>query len=85
MKSKGEAHESLSLMLKRDGVPPVICVDGSKDQRQGRFASKCRDTDCHLIATEPYSPLMNAAEGCVRYVKQGSSRKMLISGSPRRV
>ena len=85
MKSKGEAHESLSLLFKRDGVPPKICCDNAKEQALGRFAAKCRETDCHLVTTEPYSPWMNAAEGCVKHIKQGSSRKMLISGTPRRL
>ena len=76
---------NLSLLFKRDGVPPQICTDGSKEQRLGRFGAKCKEADCHLVATEPYSPWMNAAEGCVKHVKQGSSRKILLSGAPRRM
>ena len=85
MRNKSDAHETLSLMFQRDGVPPRICIDGSKEQSLGSFGKKCKEADCHLVNTEPYSPWMNAAEGCVKHVKQGSSRKMMMSGSPMRL
>ena len=31
MDKKGNAHEALSLLFQRDGVPPKMIVDGSKD------------------------------------------------------
>jgi hypothetical protein len=31
MKRKGDAHETLSLLFHRDGVPPVMIMDGSKE------------------------------------------------------
>ena len=37
MKEKSEAHETLSLMFKRDGVPPRMIVDNSKEQSLGEF------------------------------------------------
>jgi hypothetical protein len=30
--------------------------------------------------TKPYSPWQQAAEGCIRELKRGSSRKMLQTG-----
>jgi hypothetical protein len=33
--------------------------------------------------TEPYSPWQQAAEGCIREIKRGSSRKMIRTGSPK--
>jgi len=33
--------------------------------------------------TEPYSPWQQAAEGCIREVKQGSLHKMISTGSPK--
>ena len=35
MKSKGDAHENLSLFFKRDGVPPKMVMDVSEDQTLG--------------------------------------------------
>ena len=32
MKSRGDAHENLSLFFKRDGVLPKMVIDGSKEQ-----------------------------------------------------
>ena len=38
MKKKVEAHEALSIMFQRDGVPPQMIVDGSKEQMRGDLA-----------------------------------------------
>ena len=54
MKRKGDAHEVLSLMFHRDGVPPTIMIDKSKEQSQGKFAKKCREADCHLTTALVY-------------------------------
>ena len=85
MARKSEAHETLSILFKRDGVPPKIVADNSKEQSFGNFARKCREADCHLVNTEPHSPWMMAAEGCIKELKPGSSWKMLKSGSPKRL
>ena len=37
MKRKGNAHESMSLLFKRDGVPPKMLMDGSKEETLGSF------------------------------------------------
>ena len=58
MKLKSEAHETPALLFKRDGVPPKIVVDNSKEQTLGRFKKKCKEADCHLVTTEPYCPWM---------------------------
>ena len=31
MSKKGDSHEALSLLFQRDGVPPKMIVDGSKE------------------------------------------------------
>jgi hypothetical protein len=77
MTRKGEAHETLSLLFHRDGVPPTMVLDGSKEQCHGDFKRKLREADCHLRQTEPYSPWHQAAEGCICELKRGVSRKML--------
>ena len=83
LRAKSEAHESLSLLFKRDGVPPEMIMDGSKEQTQGIFKRKLREADCHQRQIEPYSPWMNAAEACIRELKRGSTRKMIRTGSPK--
>ena len=50
MRLKKDAHETLSIIFKRDGVPPNIVVDNYKEQTLGKFANKCREDDCHLVA-----------------------------------
>jgi hypothetical protein len=85
MRQKSEAHNTLDLLFKRDGVPPEMVVDGSKEQTLGDFARKCREASCYLKQTEPYSPWMNNAETAIRETKRGSSRKMIKTGSPKRL
>ena len=83
MRLKKYAHETLSFIFKRDGFPPKIVVDKSKEQTLGKFARKFCEGNCHLVTTETYSPWMHAAEGCIKQTKLGSSRRMLKSGSPK--
>jgi hypothetical protein len=83
MTRKGEAHETLSLLFHRDGVPPTMVFDGSKEQCKGDFKRKLCNADCHARQTEPYSPWQQATEGCICELKQGVSRKMIKTGSPR--
>jgi hypothetical protein len=85
MEQKGEAHESLSLLFQRDGVPPSMIVDNALEQIMGDFKRKCREADCHLRQTEPYSPWMQATEGCIRELKRGVSRLMIKTGSPKKL
>ena len=58
MRLKKCAHETLSLIFKRDGVPPKIVVDNSKEQTLVKFARKFREADFCLVITEPYYPWM---------------------------
>ena len=79
MKLKSEAHEYMSMLFKHDGVPPNIVFNNSKDQSLDKFYSKYCEADCHIVNTNPYYPWMMAAEGCIKHLNQGSSRKMLKS------
>ncbi len=83
MTMKGEAHESLSLLFHRDGIPPTMILDGSREQTLGNFKRKLREADCHARQTKPYSPWQQAAEGCIQKLKQGVSCKMMKTGSPK--
>ncbi len=47
MKRKGDAHETLSLVFQRDGVPPTMVTDDSKEQTKGEFRRKLKEADCH--------------------------------------
>ncbi len=42
MKCKGDAHETLSLLFQRDGVPPTMVTDDSKEQTKGEFRQKAQ-------------------------------------------
>jgi hypothetical protein len=83
MTRKGKAHKTLSLMFHRDGVPPTMIFDSSKEQSMGDFKRKLQEADCHARQTEPYYPWQQAAEGCIHELKRRTSRKMIKTGSPK--
>ncbi len=56
MKKKSEAHEALSLLAQKDGVPPVIIMDGAKEQTMGEFCWKVQEMGVHIQQTEPFLP-----------------------------
>jgi hypothetical protein len=83
MKCKGDTHETLYLVFQRNGVPPTMVNNESKEQTKGEFRRKLKEADCHPQVTEPYSPWQQAAEGCIHELKRGSSRKTIKTGSPK--
>jgi hypothetical protein len=85
MKLESEAHEALSLLFHREGVPNVMVMDGAKAQVEGGFRRKLRDAGCHIKQTEPHTQSSNMGEGDVRELKKGSGRQMLRYGCPKRL
>ena len=85
MKKKSEAHEGLSLMFQRDGVPPKLVLDGAKEQISGIFRQKCKDVHVHVRQIEPHTPQSNAAETSIKELKNGVARKMFQSKCPKRL
>jgi hypothetical protein len=79
MQKKSNAHEGLSIMAARDGVPVTIVMDNAREQTMGMFRKKARVMGCYIKQTEPYSPWKNAAEGAIRELKRGAGRKMTSS------
>jgi hypothetical protein len=84
MKLESEAHEALSLLFKRDGVPNGMVMDGSKAQVEGGFRRKLRDAGCHIKQTEPHTKSSNMGEGAVRELKKGVGIQSMRSGCPKR-
>ena len=78
MEKESEAQETLYMVFKRYGVLPRMIVENSKEQSLGEFRRKCREADCHLINSEPYSPWQISSEGCIKELKKESSRKLFI-------
>jgi transposase-like protein len=71
MRSKGDAHEAVSLLLQQCGVPPFMITDCSKEQQvSSKFRRKCQAEQCRLKGLEPYTPQSNAAEKAI-----GESKK----------
>lgn len=85
MPTKGDAHETLSDLLKDVGAPDKLITDGSLEQTKGLFRKKVRDAGCKVSVTEPYSPWSNQAELAIRELKKSTRRKMVASGAPKRL
>ena len=83
--TKSEAHEAVSILFARDGVPNTMVMDGAKEQTLGDFRRKCRKASCHIKQTEPHSSWINMAENGVQELKKASARQMLKMHSPKRL
>jgi hypothetical protein len=83
LKKKSEAHDALSLLFQREGVPNAMVMDGALEQVQGEFRRKCRQAAVHVKQTEPHTPWSNAAESAIRELKRGLGREMVRSCAPR--
>ena len=70
MRTKSQAHEALSLLFQREGVPNVMIMDGANEQVKGEFRKKCCQAGVHVKQTEPYSPWQNNAESSIRELKK---------------
>jgi hypothetical protein len=57
-------------------------LSGSCNEALG---AKWSGPGCHIKQTEPHTPKSNAAEGSIRDLKLGVGRKMIKSGSPKRL
>ncbi len=42
-----------------------MIADNLKEHVLGEFKRKLNEANCHLQHTEPYSPWMQASEGCI--------------------
>jgi hypothetical protein len=83
MKLESEAHEELSLLFHRGGVPNVMVMDGAKAQTESHFRRKLCGAGCHIKQTEPHTQSSNMGEGGVRELKRGVGRQMLRYGYPK--
>ena len=85
MAKKSLAHEGLSLLFQREGVPNVMVMDGAREQTMGEFRKKCREVGTRVRQTEPHTPWSNAAEAAIRELKKGVGRQMVRSAAPKRL
>jgi hypothetical protein len=85
MAKEKDAHQALSLLFHRDGVPNVMVMDVTKAHIQGGFRRKLREDRCRIRQMEPHTPKSNAAEGSIRELKRGVGREMVRSGAPKRI
>ncbi len=83
MRKRSEAHEALSLLARRDGVPPTLVMDNAREQTMGEFRRKAKEMGAHIRQTESHSPWQNAAEGSIRELKRGAGRKAMRMKSPK--
>ena len=81
--SRIEVHETLLLLIVRDGVPPTCICDNAKEWVQGKFDQKLKDAACPLKQLEPYTPLSNSAEREIKELKKEAGHELLWSRAPK--
>jgi hypothetical protein len=77
LKKENEAHEALSLLFHKDGVPNVMVMDGKNAQVEGEFRRKLCDAVFHIKQTEPHTQSSNMGEGAVREKKRRAENATL--------
>jgi hypothetical protein len=84
LRQKKDAHEALSLVFRRDGMPHKIVCDGAKakESKNSTFHKKCKEAGCGFSVTEPYSPWQNTCEREIRRVKKGVARTLVRTEAP---
>jgi hypothetical protein len=85
MKTKADAHFTLSNLFRSVGAPEKMVMDNAPEQVQGQFAKKCRDASVTVRPVEAYSPWSNYAESMIRELKKGTRRTMVNIGVPKRL
>jgi hypothetical protein len=83
IKKRALAHETLSLLFARDGVPATMVMDGANEQIHGTFRKKCREAGVRVKQVELHTPFSNAAESAIRELKKGVGRQMVRSKAPK--
>ena len=83
MASIGEAHETLSLLIVRDSVPPTCICDNVKELVHGKFHQKLNKAACHLKQLESYTPWSNAAKREMKELKKWAGHKLPWSRAPK--
>jgi hypothetical protein len=84
MKSKKDAHETLSALFVESGVPQVLITDDAPELVKDEFRRKALEAGCQTKVCEPYSPWQNRAEGSIRELKRGIRKDMLSESSPKK-
>ena len=84
-KKESQAHEALTLLHQREGVPNVMVMDNAQTQIRGKFRQICRSVGTHCKQTEPHTPQSNAAEGVINQLKTKVGMKMVKSKAPKRL
>ena len=60
-------------------------MDGSKEKTLWKFKKKLNDAGIYIRQIEPYSPWLHQVEQTIRELKKASARKMMKTGSPKRL
>ena len=85
MAKKSLAHEGLSHLFQREGVPNAMIMDNAREQVMGTFRKKCRKVITRIRQTESHTPWSNAAEAAFRELKKVVGWQMVRSGAPKRL
>ncbi len=72
MKKEDKAHSALSLMFQHEGVPPLMFMDGSKEQTLGKSHQKLWVAICKKKTSGPHSPWQNTANQQTKEPKKGA-------------
>ena len=85
MKSKSQAHDTLTTFIHEVGVPTHLHSDYAKEIFEGEMAKKMKRYEIRNTLNEPHSPWQNYAEDCIRIVKNWTRSFMQSTNTPIRL
>ena len=83
MKLKSDAHDSLSLLFQRDGVPQKMIMDCSKEQSLGRFKKEMPGCGLSHQANRTLVFMAKCCQRCHQRTEKAAGRKMVRAGVPK--
>ena len=66
-------------------MPPAIICDNAKEMILGEYNRKLKEASCHMRQLEPFTPCLNAAKREIMELNKGSGRRLIKSGTPKRL
>ena len=82
IKSKGEAHLTLTEFFQEVGIPNKMIPDNAFELTMGEFRKKCNKAQCRIRPIEAYNPNDNLAEDGIREGKRKYRHTMTNKNVP---
>ena len=85
MKTKSQAHETLTTFVHEVGIPKQLHSDNAPELTKGEMKKKMNKYEIYNTQTEPHTPKQNYAEDSIRIIKSWARHFMQLTDTPIRL